>query len=114
MKQHAHSDYGTLGPLFEKNREAWARSRDPVTSHIAAESVRGDIATKLESDVLAAIKRHPHGLTNHELVTATGLTWNTCTPRIAPLVRKKLVVDSGERRKGPTNRACIVWKASTK
>src|SRR4029077_14481504 len=97
--------------FFKPNGEAYARTRDPVTSHTAAESVRGDIANKLESEILSVLKRYPFGLTSHELVTETGLTWNTCTPRIAPLVRKHLVIDSGERRKGPTNRSCIVWKA---
>ena len=92
--------------------EAHARSTDPETSEQAAERMRGEEANRVESVVLHALKRNPKGLTNHEIVEWTGLTWNTCTPRIRPLVRKGLVVDSGERRQGPTNRKCVVWKAT--
>lgn len=103
-----HNDQGEL---FPREGEAYARGSDPDTSHGAADEMRGDVATRLETRILSALKRHPHGLTNHDLVTATGLSWNTASPRLAPLVRKQLVYDSGVRRKGPTNRPCIVWKA---
>jgi hypothetical protein len=96
--------------LFEYSA-ALARHTDPDTSHAAARDVAGAIASALERRVLAAIKGSPQGLTNHEIVAITGLTWNTATPRIRPLVRKHLVYDSGERRSGETNRKCIVWKA---
>jgi hypothetical protein len=101
--EHAAS----YGELF-----AYARATDPDTSHEAAEHVRGELATKLEAVVLSALREHPNGLTNHGLVRVTGIDWNTITPRIAPLVRKGLVFDSGKRREGPTNRTCIVWKAT--
>lgn len=99
------------GELFPIDGAAYARGSDPDTSHGAADSVRGNIATVLEYKVLRVLREHPLGLTNHEIVALTGLTWNTATPRIAPLVRKGLVYDTGRRRKGPTNRACIVWAA---
>lgn len=98
-----------MGSLFDG--EAHARKKDPNTSHEAAENTKGKIANRLETEILSALKRNPHGLTNHEIVAATGIDWNTATPRIAPLVRKNLVVDIGERRIGPTNRPGIVWKA---
>lgn len=100
--------------LFGKNGEAYARHSDPHTSHDAAESVRGKEANRLEREILSVLQRHPHGLTNHEISEATGLPWNTTSPRIAPLVRKGLVCDTGERRKAATNRACIVWGAVKK
>lgn len=90
--------------------EARARNTDPATSHQAAAQVRGDDATRMEKLVFDCLNEAPHGLTNHELVEATGLTWNTVTPRIRPMVRKGLVMDSGERRPGPTGKRCIVWK----
>jgi uncharacterized membrane protein len=91
---------------------AYARNTDPETSHQAAKVVAEEQANELEAQVLAAIKSHPQGLTNHEIVQITGLSWNTSSPRIRPLCRKNLVRDSGERRKGPgTNRRCIVWVA---
>lgn len=90
---------------------ALARHSDPDTSHQAAREIAGNIANALELTVLEAIRGNPQGLTNHEIVSVTGLTWNTATPRIRPLVRKGLVQDSGNRRIGTTNRKCIVWKA---
>lgn len=98
---------------FESGKgQAFARSSDPGTSWAAAKSVEGAEATRMELVVLAALKAHPAGLTGHELVEATGLNYESCTPRIRPLVRKGLVVDSGERRTGLSNRKSIVWKAT--
>ena len=102
---------GELWTFTKRNGEAKSRSTDPDTSEQAAESVRGEVANRVEKEVLKALKSHHNGLTNHEISMVTGLPWNTCTPRIRPLVRKGLVVDSGERRQGCTNRKCVVWKA---
>jgi predicted HTH transcriptional regulator len=97
--------------LFQKYGEAYARRTDPETAHDSAKKERGERASRLEKEIFDTLKRNPNGLTNHEIVEVTGLSWNTCTPRIAPLVRKNMVMDSGERRKGPTSHSCIVWKA---
>ena len=90
--------------------EAHARTTDPTTSHQAAQRVALE-ACRMEVIVLEAIKLFPEGATSHEIVEATGLTWQTATPRIRPLVNKGLVVDSGVRRPGPTGKKCIVWRA---
>lgn len=97
--------------LFEWG-EARARTTDPETSHDAAEDLEGSKAARLELIVFEAVKNSGCGLTNHEIVEKTGLNWNTCTPRIRPLVRKGLIVDSGETRPGPFRKRCIVWKVS--
>jgi DNA-binding MarR family transcriptional regulator len=89
---------------------AFARGSDPDTSHQAAEHVQRHTATRLERLALAAVRANPAGLTNHEIAAVTGVVWNTITPRMKPLERKGLVYDSGLRRKGPTNRPCIVWR----
>jgi DNA-binding MarR family transcriptional regulator len=94
--------------------EAYARVEDPETSHEAADAVRGEHASRLELAVLKALRDHPAGLTAHELIAITGIPNESLTPRLAPLRRKGLITDSGERRKGPTsNRRCIVWIAVT-
>lgn len=95
------------GDLFG---EAWARGSDPETSHDAADEVRGPDANKMERQVWEALISHPNGLTMHGICAVTGLPWNTASPRIRPLVRKGLALDSGERREGPYGKACIVWK----
>jgi hypothetical protein len=88
--------------------EAHARSSDPDTSHAAAASLR---PTDTEAAVLDALARCPSGATASELVALMKGAWNTITPRLAPLCRKGFVHDTGERRKGPTNRSQIVWAA---
>jgi hypothetical protein len=99
-----------FGELFG---QAFARNTDPDTSHEAAKSMEGEQATKREAQVLAVLKQYPNGLTSHGICKMSGLSWNTATPRIAPLVRKGFVYDSGERRQDTgTRRACIVWKAT--
>lgn len=72
--------------------EAYARSTDPETSHEAAEGIEGEQAAKYERRALAAFAQEPvRGLTNIELVHATGIEWNAITPRVAPLRRRKLI-----------------------
>lgn len=90
----------------------WAASRnsDPETSAIAADSVRGGLANELESKVLAVLKDHSDGLTGQEVTDILGLDRVTTSPRFAPLCRKRLIFDSGQRRKGPSGRPAIVWK----
>jgi hypothetical protein len=99
------------GDLFPPDGEAYARSYDPETSHEAARHVRKHSASAMEAKVLRVLRAHPGGLTTHEIVRLTGIPWNTISPRLAPLVRKMMVRDSGKRRKGPTGRSCIVWEA---
>ena len=87
--------------------KALARKTDPETSVLAAESLN---TTDLESRVLRVLSKIGEA-TASELVVATGLEWNTVSPRLAPLRRKNLIRDSGKRRKGPSGRSQIVWEA---
>jgi len=97
--------------LFEG--QALARGSDPDTSHDAAQDVQGGKASRMEQQVLDMLKQYPDGLTGHELVHLTGIPYQSCTPRIRPLVRKGLVIDSGNRREGPCRKQNIIWKANT-
>jgi hypothetical protein len=57
------------------------------------------------------LRAHPAGLTSHEVAAHLGLSLVTVSPRMRPLVRKNLVVDSGEKRAGVGFMNSIVWKA---
>ena len=98
------NDFGDL-PMFK----AHARNTDPHTSHEAAEGVRGQLPL-LEGKVLEAIESSPTGMNAWEIESTTNIPNQTCTPRLAPLRRKGLIVDSGERRPGSTGKKQIVWK----
>jgi DNA-binding MarR family transcriptional regulator len=87
---------------------AAARTADPSTSREAAATVH---VADLEARVLRAL-RQSFGMTTSELSSKLKLDRVTVSPRIAPLCRKGLVVDSGARRSGPSGRRQIVWRAA--
>lgn len=95
--------------------EAYARSTDPGTSHAAAKAIRGNDTVQAETRVLVSLILNPQGLTTHEIAIDANMEYGTVTPRMKPMVRKGLVVDSGLRRipSGRT-KAGIVWKAVEK
>ena len=100
-----------VGFVKQTTTEAYAKRNDPDTAHRAAEYVREKLP-QLEQVVLSAFRQAgENGLTGDELSRATGIFRHTCCPRVAPLCRKGLLVDSGERRPGETNRKQVVWKA---
>lgn len=79
------------------------RKTDPETSAAAAHSLR---ATELEQEVLDFIlSKENQGCTLDDVVAAhPHLSIVTISPRFAPLIRKGLVIDTGERRIGKSGR----------
>lgn len=83
---------------------ALARNTDPQTSHDAAHRVD---TNRLEGMVMRALE---HGAKNSkEIAEFLGVDKWSISPRMAPLVKKGLVMDSGIRR-GKS----IVWIKVTK
>lgn len=74
-----------------------ARRNDPATSKAAA---KGQRVNKYEQAVLAILKGlyTGQGYTGKQIATLTGHPLNCITPRFAPLRRKGLIKDSGQRR----------------
>jgi hypothetical protein len=68
---------------------------DPQTSKDAAQSIN---VAKLERDYLTILAKFPGGLTNQEIADNSEMHLNSVSPRSAPLQRKGLIKDSGERR----------------
>ena len=83
------------------------RKTDPETSEQAAESVP---VMRLENLVYEAIKGSMDGLTPEQIENLTGLRSGSVTPRIAPLIRKGYIYDTGERRKASSGRSQRVLK----
>jgi len=78
------------------------RRDDPDTSVEAAVSVH---TQPLEQIVLGVIRRFPRGVTADEVqMMLPEIPMNTITPRFASLIRKDLIKDSGERKKGNSGR----------
>ncbi len=101
---------------------AVARRTDPDTSHAAAASVKE--LTKKQKAVLAILRvltESMGGATDEQIADAyqTNLPWERLPEqsdsglrtRRSELVRKGVVVDSGERRRNRAGRQCAVWKA---
>jgi len=70
-----------------------AKITDPATSWAAALSIN---IPDLEAVVLKAVyESGDKGLMGEEISFNTGLAIQTCTPRVKPLLRKGLLVDTG-------------------
>lgn len=67
----------------------------------------------VEREILQALLNND-GLTTHEISDVTGIPYWTVTPRLRPMKRKGVAVESGELREGYSGRRCIVWKAVRK
>lgn len=86
------------------------RKTDPDTSKEAAKTV--DVRN-LEKLVYDAIKAAPDGLTAEEIFQALpGIRLNSVTPRIAPLIKKGYIYDTGERRRSSSGRSQRVLKVA--
>jgi predicted ArsR family transcriptional regulator len=85
------------------------RRSDPNTSAAAARSVResAPVITRRLLDVLRA--RGP--LTRTEVALAAGITEYQASKRLSDLKNADEILDSGERRVGPSGREQIVWAA---
>lgn len=90
--------------------EAHARSSDPSTSLAAARSLK---TSELEGVVLAKLKTFRNGATSDELARALGLSRDSVSPRMKPLVNKGHAIDSGRKRPGDSGRSQIVWRIPT-
>lgn len=95
-----------------------ARRSDPDTSWAAADSVDLLKISDVQWGILKLLREYGplpddriwdglEYLGLQDLTSPSG-----ARTRRAELVRKRLVEDSGERVRGPTNRKMIVWKAT--
>lgn len=100
--------------LFE-HRETYPNApgyQNTDTSRAAAKSMESE-TSRLQRRVLDAIKRAgDHGLTMEECADAVGEGRHSVQPRTSELRAKKLIVDSGLRRKLASGRSGIVWRAA--
>lgn len=89
--------------------QALARHTDPSTSHEAAASFD---PTYLESVVLEAIRKFPEGATQDDILGALpDVSHSSITPRFRPLLRKGLIEETGDKRKGKSGSRQRVMKA---
>ena len=89
--------------IFGTEPKFMVRATDPITSVEAAEQVD---STKLESMVYEVIAKHPNGCTSDEImVHFPNHGVQTISPRYAPLIRKGLIEDTGEKRKGKSGKS---------
>jgi len=99
-KDKAQSEFLSLFPECGR-----ARQNDPQTAKDAAKSVE---ASRLQRIFLETLRRYGPS-TAEEVSERTHILLNSISPRTAPLVKKGLIRDSGERRAGRSGRKQIVW-----
>jgi len=88
--------------IFGTDPKYLARTDDPDTSHEAAESVD---TTALEALVYSAIYMHPNGCIQDDiLVMYPNKPYSSITARFRALLDKRLIEDTGQRRKGRSGR----------
>ena len=86
-----------------------ARATDPETSKEAAQSVD---TTKLEQIVLDTIRSFPQGCISQDVESELAqYRASSITPRYRPLMKKGLIMDTGEKRPGFSGRNQRVMKA---
>ena len=98
----------------------WARTSDPETSRLAAQSVTR--LTEKQTAVLRLMRVARHGMTDHGLVALyTAQAGEGRCPRQsesgirtrrAELVARGRVVDTGTRVRLASGRSAVVWKAA--
>jgi hypothetical protein len=95
-------------PPFGNHPRKMARSTDPDTSQAAAEKVD---SAKMERMVYEVICLYPNGCTLDEIHSHFPGRWpSSISPRLAPLMRKGFIYDTGERRPGASGRGQRVLK----
>jgi hypothetical protein len=101
--------YETLKAYFPDDLMAFARKTDPQTSKEAAKTV--DV-NKMEQLVLDVIKSFPDGCISQDVESALAqYRASSITPRYRPLMKKGLIVDTGEKRPGFSGRNQRVMRA---
>ena len=100
----------TFNRLFGSEPKMMVRATDPDTSMDAAEKVD---STTLEQQVYEVIAMYPNGCISDEVLEHfPNRGVQTISPRYAPLIRKGLIEDTGERRKSSTGHSQRVLKAT--
>lgn len=79
------------------------------TSRIAARGIEEHLG-RLQLEALRIFSKHPKGLIDEELTDLMGVSQNTARPRRIDLCDRRLVMDSGYRRRNANGRLCVVWR----
>lgn len=100
--------------LFETPARILARRGNPATSHAAAARVK-EFASKHQAQILAALDKHPAGLTVHEIAAFCQIDAHAVGKRMNELQRDGRVYvrpgnSGGEMtRTSPSGRQARVW-----
>jgi predicted transcriptional regulator len=95
--------------LFE-NSAPIAATRDPVTSHLAAEELTDSGARDAQkSAVLASLKREPVPPTSRELARSAKLDRHAVARRLPDLESDGLVRKAGMRTCSISGKMCVTW-----
>jgi hypothetical protein len=90
-------------------------SATPIDTRAEAAKSIAPLATNQRRRVFEFVTgRGPHGATDPEISSGTGLDGNTVRPRRGELVDSGHVVDSGRTRKTKSGRPAHVWVATGK
>lgn len=92
-----------------KDSVSYRRGNDTSTAGAMDAMLSGKSADQMTRYITLLVKAGGEGLTDHEAAEAMGLPVGTICARRGSPHGKKYIVDSGQRRKGPTGIRNKVW-----
>lgn len=100
-------------PSLFDNREPIAANLDPITSHIAADSItRSGVRGNQKRKVLDALERYP-GRTSAELALAMAADRYMVAKRLPDLLHDGLVEQGAIRACRVSGRPAVTWRVKT-
>ena len=105
----ANAGAASLGELFDP--KTLARSVDPVTSKLAAQTV-SQFLSGHHRKIYNALASMIDG-TFYQIAEAAQMEPASVWRRLNELEKAGRITQTGQQRLGPTNRLCRVWRATT-
>lgn len=101
-----------MGDLFDLPSYPDGPGHRGVETSVQAADAIAPNARSLQAKVLAAIRQAGgSGLTTNECCDRLGFDRDSIQPRTSELRAKRLIVDSGQRRRNASGKRAIVWVA---
>jgi hypothetical protein len=115
---HVQSDlWGARPPSTEAGNRTFYPPRAPFIKHSrTSRDAACDIEphlNELQTRVLKYLRWRREGATDEEIQDALAMSPSTQRPRRIELCQKRLVKDSGRKRKTRSGRSAVVWMATS-
>jgi spore coat protein CotH len=102
-----------MSEQYENGRYPIAPGHRGAATSIEAADAIAPTVSRLQAITLAAIQAAGRaGLSTNEIATELECSRDSIQPRTSELKARKLIADSGQRRRNPNGKRAIVWVAA--